>query len=348
MASLNCFVCSLPFPETEARYVKGKPVCPQCQNIVGDTETAAQPAAAGPASSPKTAKQAAPKLVLPVNGGKLYFEHSGSGTAAGLFLMPAAGMIMAIGAGYAYALFSSWNPFIYVNGLGAIAAGLIIAFTIGQAGKFTDSRSLKLAAGIGLLSGIVALWWSWAVWLQSSGYAGSMNLAPGAILAGIAKAAAAEAWVIKGVTVSGLVIKIFWFLEAMVLIGVPCFFSMGMIGSAPFCERCRLWLPEPLKVEKLAPILEPDSFRSRVEKGDFSVVASLVPVGTVPGSYTRLEVSSCPSCQNLNTFSAVLCTLTPSEDDKEEDDLDEEYVVDQLLVTRAVVDWVKQLPAVGG
>ena len=346
MASLNCFVCSLPFPEAGARYVKGKPVCPQCQNIVGDTETSAQPAAAAPAAAPTSANQAAPRVVMPVNGGKLYFEHSGSATAAGLFLMPAAGLGMAIAAGYAYALFSSWNPFIYVNGLGAIAAGFAIAFAIGQAGKFTDSRSLKLAAGIGLLSGFVTLWWCWAVWLQSSGYAASFSLAPGSVLAGISKAAAAEAWVIKGITVSGLVIKIFWFLEALVLVGVPCFASTGMISSAPYCERCRLWLPEPVTVEKFSPILEPDSFCSRVEKGDFSVVASLVPVGTVPGSYTRLEVSSCPSCQGLNTFSAVLCTLTPSEDGKEEDSLDEDYVVDQLLINRTVIDWVKQLPAV--
>jgi hypothetical protein len=35
MADTYCFVCSLPFSGEKARFVKGKPVCPQCQDVVG-------------------------------------------------------------------------------------------------------------------------------------------------------------------------------------------------------------------------------------------------------------------------------------------------------------------------
>lgn len=345
---MNCFVCSLPFSDTEARYVKGKPVCLQCQNIVEKTEAAAQPAepasAAAPTPAPAGKPQAAPRISMPAGGGSLYFEHSGAGTVNGLLLMPVAGIAAAMLLGYPYAWFSCWNPFIYFTALATIGYGLAIGAAIGLAAKATDSRNLGITAGLGFLSGLVALWWGWAVWLQAAGYAGSLSLSPGAILAGVSKAAAAESWVIRGITFSGTAIKLCWGLEALILLGLPCLTALGTVGSAPFCERCRKWLPDPFIYEKLAPISDPDSFRGRLEKGDFSAMSSLFTLKSAPSSYTRLEVSSCPQCERLHTFSAVLCTVVPAEDEKDEDGLDEELVVDQLLVTKELADWVRQLP----
>ena len=339
MADTSCFICSLPFSGEKARFVKGKPVCPQCQEVVGAAGTTATPGAPVPAPAP----QAVPRPVMPINGGPLYFEHSGEATTGGLLLMPVAGIVTAFTLGHVYALLCDWNPFIYINFLGAIGSGLAIGLAVGMTAKALDSRSPGAAAGMGFISGLAFLWWSWAVWLQSSGYVPEISLSPGAIFQGIQTALAKEVWIIKGITFSRSSIAVCWALEALILLGMPCLTSLGKVSSAPYCERCKMWLPEPVSVEKLSPAADEAEFRARVEKGDFSVVASLVPKGSVVGSYTRLEVSGCGVCRNLNTFTAVLCTASTNKEGEEE--LDEDYMVDQLLVNKAVVDWVKTLPA---
>lgn len=344
MGSLNCFVCSLPFPEAEARYVKNQPVCTQCQNVVGKGEaTKEASAAAAPAPSPAQAPgvppppKPAPKITMPVGGGNLYYEHSGSWTAGGVFMMSAAGFLSSAILGLVYGYFHYWNPFIYFNAAGTFFLGLIVGGVVGETGKFMDQRSTGMAAALGALMGLFTVAWAWSVWIKAAGLAPGFLFDPMEILAVIKAAAGKTVWQIKGITIEGLAVKVIWIMEAGVILILPLLVAAGMIGNAPYCERCGLWLPEPFKVEKLAPIIEPENFRTNVERGIFAPAAALSRLNGEPSTYTRLEVSSCPGCRGINVFSAVACTVTKEEG---EVSVDEDLVVDQLLVNAEVRDWL--------
>lgn len=164
---------------------------------------------------------------------------------------------------YAYCIW--YIPFIYVNFLIAAGFGLALGFIINHLvvnkGKV---RSVMLAALFGILGGLVALYFHWAVWIDlvinaGESYGNSrigvtvsnidssqvlyLILHPGELFGIMKEVNEFGTWGIKSSTVSGTFLTIIWIVELLIVVGASTLLSFPK-AEQPFCEEENTWFEE--------------------------------------------------------------------------------------------------------
>lgn len=217
----------------------------------------------------------------------MYYKPSGKFSPLAFAYL---GLISAIGfplLALAYAYASWYIPFIYINLLVivvmALGVGFLSSVFVVRLGKM---RNPILAAVMGALSGLIALYFAWAIWLGlvlgANDFVGvgsfgvvtssvewwqvfALAKSPGAMMELIGIVNEVGTWGTGDTAVSGIFLTLVWVVEALAFIGVPVFLNYTM-ASSPFCEEENKWFEE----EELPPmtfIQDPRSLVSKLEKG---------------------------------------------------------------------------------
>jgi len=204
-----------------------------------------------------------------------------------LIVLPILGLI------YSYAIW--YIPIPYINffitaGFG-FAVGIVITHLVVKIGKV---RSWGMSLLFGVLGSLIALYFSWAVWVdlvinigQSIGsedfgiavsnvkFLQVFNLVfqPGVLFQMIGEIKEIGVWGIKGGTVSGTPLMIIWIIEALIVL----FIGATMPGAAsdnPFCEINQKWFARK-ELPAFGVIAQPNDYLKALESGDMEVLKNI-------------------------------------------------------------------------
>jgi len=196
-----------------------------------------------------------------------YYQPSGRFSASSFlyFILVALIALPILALIYTYLIW--YIPIIYFNffitlGFGYAIALVINYFVIGK-GKV---RSTKLGLLFGFLGALVALYFSWVIWLDlvinaGESYGGSrigitasniqliqvLNIAlePKFVFEAIAEINKVGTWGIRGTTVSGVFLWVIWAIEFLIVTVIATLATYGQ-SKVPFCEFNNTWFEETI------------------------------------------------------------------------------------------------------
>lgn len=156
-------------------------------------------------------------------------------------------------------------PFVYINFFITAGFGFLVGVTISQLSiKVGKVRNPKIAFILGLVGGLIALYFSWVIWIDLVINAGEsygtsrigittsnikllqvfqLALHPQAVFDLIAKINEVGTWGIRGGTVSGIFLSVFWVIEALIVIVLSVIIP-NTLSKLPFCEFDNKWFDE--------------------------------------------------------------------------------------------------------
>ncbi|MEO1654880.1 MAG: hypothetical protein AAFU64_15135, partial [Bacteroidota bacterium] len=192
-----------------------------------------------------------------------YYKASGrfSPLAFVYFLLLSLIAFPLLGLLYAYAIW--YIPIIYVNFLLTLGfgfgVGILMSLFVVRMGKV---RNTLLGLLFGLLGGLFALYFHWAVWLDLVVNAGEsygtdsigitvsnvqfaqvfiLAFNPGVLFDLMAQVNEVGTWGIRGGNVSGIILSIIWSIEALVIVGIATYLPY-VSAQNPFSETSNAWM----------------------------------------------------------------------------------------------------------
>ncbi|WP_271782316.1 hypothetical protein [Aquimarina algiphila] len=217
-----------------------------------------------------------------------YYKPSGKFSATSLlyFIVLSCTAFPILGLIYAYCIW--YIPFFYINFLITGAFGfaigyLINVFVIGK-GKV---RNTMLAVILGILGGLIAMYFHWSVWtdlvINSGESYGTSRIGitvsnikflqvftlvtqPDILFSLIGEINEVGVWGIRNTTVSGVFLTIIWIIELLAVIGISTLTSFSKAGE-PFCEINNNWFKENV-LPTFNHIPEKSKMIADLEKGD--------------------------------------------------------------------------------
>ncbi len=158
-------------------------------------------------------------------------------------------------------------PFIYINFFITAGFGFAVGITISQlAIKIGKVRNTKIALLFGLLGGAIALYFSWAIWVDlvinaGESYGNSrigitssnskisqilgLALQPNLLFELISEINETGTWGLRSSTVSGIFLTIIWVIELLIVL-VISIFTPYIRAKIPFCELDNKWFNEEI------------------------------------------------------------------------------------------------------
>ncbi|MCP3903068.1 MAG: hypothetical protein GY715_05470 [Planctomycetes bacterium] len=232
-------------------------------------------------------------------GGNPYYVPSGRLTIGGLVMMLIFGVIGGLLLGAAYGYLIQYNPLVYVNFLATLFVGVVVGVIASVGISRGAVRSPGVAALLGVVVGVVALYVSWVFWMHAltlrAGQA-TWLLDPAALWEGILVVNKNGAWSMKGTTPTGGVLWAIWGIEAVLIVGICAAMCRGAAGE-PYCEACGRWSADVYKDLPLPCPVDLSALRNDLEAGN---VAALKPLaGGAENCRLDASLSACPGCPDV-------------------------------------------------
>lgn len=260
-----------------------------------------------------------------------YYKHSGKFGLMGpiyMFMIGAVGTLV-LSAIYGYAIY--YIPFIYLNFLITLGFGACVGILVGYGGKLGKVRNSGLLLIFGLIFGILAEYAGWVSWVFAVSKQQALALQPLDIFAVVRLVGQEGAWSIFGWTPTGAALFAIWGIEAIMIIGTSTLASWGVVSSTPFCEHCNRWVEDRNSITPLEPIVDPDQFKSKLERNGAEVVKALKKVKAENDAYTQLDLINCPGCEY--SYYLSLKSINVEVDSKGKEKKDENDIVENYILT---------------
>jgi hypothetical protein len=225
-----------------------------------------------------------------------YYKPSGAFSPLSFGYVLAISLLVApiLGLAYSYAIW--YIPFIYIRFFLTLGFGFAIGFlTNNVVVKYGKVRNSVLAIIFSIFISLVAIYFSWAVWLDLIINAGesygneklgitvsnieflqvfSLAGQPSVLFSLMQEVNQVGSITIKTITISGIFLSIIWLIEALMVIGLAIFMSTTQ-SKKPFCERTGQWFTETI-LPATELIEDKDKMRADLEKAVPSVFDNLV------------------------------------------------------------------------
>ncbi len=194
-----------------------------------------------------------------------YYQPSGRFSPSSFlyFILTSVIIIPILALIYTYLIW--YIPFFYINifitvGFG-LGVGLAISHLVVKLGKVRNST---IALVFGFLGGLIALYFSWAIWVDlvinaGESYGNSrigittssieflqvfgLALQPSVLLEFISEINKTGTWGIRGGAVSGTILMIIWVIEFLIILVISIFLPLFR-AKIPFCETDNKWFNE--------------------------------------------------------------------------------------------------------
>lgn len=278
------------------------------------------------------------------------YKHSGAIGPAGI-LVPALGAVGALVLSIVYGYISVYNPIAgYISFLitGAFAFGLVMLMSVlAKTGKCRNAGFLHVMGG---LIGALALYASWVVFIYAlinRSYDDAelnlfaMFLSPSDIWGTILDINETGWFTIKSATPSGVILWIFWGIEAVIIAGAPLVFGAVGINDEVFCERCNQWCDTSDKFQLALP--SDASATKQITDGSLETLEGLNRVDA--GVYPRLDVTvhSCQDCSKSAVYKVEATRLEVNKDGQASEKNDK--VTELLMLSQDGMQRLKTLSA---
>lgn len=253
-----------------------------------------------------------------------FYQHSGKVGYSPIFLL-AAGIPLMVVLSCIYAYITDYNPiagyltFLILAGY-ALANGYLIS-TLARYGK-CRSKTLLIAAGV--VGGLISVYFSWLFFIyvlsHRAGYddVGILDILvnPSEMWEAIKSINESGWFTIKGSTPSGIVLWIFWGIEALSIVVGAVFMTAFSIDDEMFCEKCNAWC----NVAETKYLKTPEKFtNSKARNINPTMLADLETGDLAARPIIKSELLKCGSCIN---YSGWRYKLISSEADKKGDEKD--------------------------
>ncbi len=272
-----------------------------------------------------------------------FYTHSGKIDFKVLGGIPAI-TIVSVVLSFIYSYSVVYIPIVgYFNIILTLCFSAAMAVVTGQILRFFTVRNSTFSFCFGLLSGLIALYFSWVTfeYVLINRYSEEglelMPLAkdPSAVWE-IACSIAKEGWYsLGGTTPTGIVLWIFWGIEACIIVGACALISLGTIDSAVFCERCRKWADDVDAILNFKTT-DPQGMIEKLSSADFSFLQNVEPVLGADPLYFKFDGHCCGSCDDLFTVNLTQVSRSWDKDGKE--DSSDDILLQHLLIDKNTFD----------
>jgi hypothetical protein len=235
-----------------------------------------------------------------------HYRHSGSfspaASAAAFAAGAAGGSLLAVV--YAYAL-------VYVPVVGTFTFAIAGAF--GAGAGWVTGRMLKrgatrngtVAVVVGAAATAAAWYVCWIAWtyalLQRSDVqveVSELLTQPSRLWQVVQVINEHGAWSLKGATPTGIVLWIFWAMEALLIVGVGALVAHTMTAP-PFCETCGEWTQLHIGIAQTARGSD-EEVRDMAAADQIARVAAFGRPAQGAKEWLRLDLHSCPRCDQFH------------------------------------------------
>lgn len=268
------------------------------------------------------------------------YKHSGRLGSAPI-VVPLVGIVAGFVLALVYAYADVYIPIAgYVSFILTLGFAVGVGYSVSAAARMAKCRSKGFLHLTGFLIGLLVLYFSWVAFLfvllrrdaPSELDIGlfSILLSPAGVW-DIACAIGEEGWyAMRGGNVKGVVLWVFWGIEALVVvIGVTVLAPTG-IADQVFCERCNRWCKVTKDFMRLM-VPQNDDLLTRLSSGQMDVMAEMPVAHVTVSPYLRVGVDRCESCQDTATWRASLVTQERTKEGKMEEK--DQTLVAALLLT---------------
>jgi hypothetical protein len=230
-------------------------------------------------------------------------------------VVPLVGAVSALIMSVVYAYITVYSPIGgYISALFVVGYGFAVGICTAIAANVSKCRSTKLAGVLGFLVGLFAVYSAWVlftfVFLRRAGadagdaltwsFLPRLFVSPRPLWAFI-KLVNQEGWFsIAGGTPKGIVLWIFWAIEAAIIVGMTTILTYSVIDDEVFCESCRKWAKQDDPLRLALP--DDEDIVPRLISGDVAALNELSPADL--GEYPHLiaELKHCDKCNQLATY----------------------------------------------
>jgi heme exporter protein D len=241
------------------------------------------------------------------------YQLSGRYTIGGAALGLAAGAIGGSVVAYAYGAWVNLIPEVHLAAFASIAFGALVGVSTGFGLVWGRVRNKMVALATGAMSASLALYLSWAVWIQSvlarseGQTVNWMKLAqhPGAMWYLMKLINQYGTWTLDNskTATTGWELSIVWILEAASVIGLAMLVAPSIMQRHPFCETCGQWCRRTARFF-LAPVADVRPVKLRLESNDMQSLEAPGP-GPKIGDRIIVDLESCETCGLFHMLNVV-------------------------------------------
>ncbi len=248
------------------------------------------------------------------------YEPSGK-VGPSVVVMPLLGVLAAVCGAWIYAYVDVYCPIIgYISLIFVAAYGFLVAIAVGAGAQFGKVRSPGVGALMGFLVGLFAVHADFAAFLHvllaredfSPGY--MAFLADPVLVWDMALGLSETGWYsIASFDVKGVVLLLFWGIEALGIVAVATAIGWVSISDSVFCERCGEWANERDGLLHLA-LPEDGAELERIRSGDLSRLATMPLVAVEAAKHLRVDTQHCETCMQTVYAQVQLADITVDKD----------------------------------
>lgn len=202
-----------------------------------------------------------------------------------------------------YIPIAGWVTFLLLAGY-----AFAVSFTTAMLGKAGKCRNSGAMMAMGLVIGLVGLYFTWVFFMhallgrfaaESSISVFELILNPLFLWSSILFVNENGWYSIKGLTPSGIVLWIFWGIEALVIVGAPILFAAMSINDEMYCENCNKWCNAASSKFRALPPTMADGSVSEINALSLASQPEM-PQKEIP--CVQEELLKCPDCSRTQGF----------------------------------------------
>lgn len=288
----------------------------------------------------------------------IYYTPSGKAPVTGILLGLAVSAVLGIICAFAYCYGIWYIPIIYLNILLTIGVPFGLSWMIARIGIKTGKIRNKLVAGaVGFAGGAVffiAQWLVHCVMVANSGEVHSIGSGshemgfaetgfsmdsflfflkhPAEVVSFIGIINEEGTWGIGSTTVSGVILSIFWIIEALLILVIPIYLPYKQ-AVKPFSEKLNQWLEERSMSRNMAITNSADELRMEIESGNFGTLINAT--SSIANPFRKLVLYSDDQQQEVYL---TVKHITITYDDKGKEKENEVEEVKEVLIPKELYD----------
>ncbi len=179
----------------------------------------------------------------------LYYKHSGRFTPFGVLVGLFVGLAGSLPLAWLYSYGIIEMPYLKLRAFSTLFFALGIGWCAGMGLVGGKVRSGSIAAVVGLIVSVLALYVSWVTWILQIFLIGRMTLKsfdllfhPVVVWQIIRRIHEVGTWGTSGSEAThGMELTVIWSVEALTILGVAIATVIAVVRKKPFCENCDSW-----------------------------------------------------------------------------------------------------------
>lgn len=263
-----------------------------------------------------------------------FYRPPGDVGIASLIVIVPLGLLAAAILALIYGFATYYIPFIYLNFLLTIGFGFVLGLALGMLSVKFKFPSRKFGGLMAVGVGCFAVYAAWVCWILAVSEREAFMVSPLAVFEVIQLIAEEGGWTLFGGTPRGIVLYLIWLIEAGIIVGGAWIVYLGAVSN-PYCVNCSQWADETVILSPLTAIANPDDFSAQLQAENYAVLDELNPAAEVREPHSKLTLSRCARCGNLNVLTAA--TVSCSVDKEGNAQFTDTPVCSELLVNEDAV-----------